>query len=175
MSLRMFLKYQLMLILSTLFLNGPALAQDYDGLELVQAAGRAKLDKHTVIDFAILKNSTGETRIAAFFSLSPGQARLYLDLASWNTWKEMVAKAASTDPPERERVPLGSVDGLRVGPSDVDLRLEVLGETRLGNRQLLLMVLSKGPKQFRHPISLDDAQQAELLERMQTVDTFMSP
>ncbi|MCA9793780.1 MAG: hypothetical protein KC910_18345 [Candidatus Eremiobacteraeota bacterium] len=175
MTLRMFLKYQLILVLSTLFLNGPALAEDYDGLELVQAAGRAKLEKDTRIDFAILKNSTGETRIAAFFSLSEGQARLYLDLASWRSWQEMVARAATTEPPERERVPLGTIDGLRVGPSDTNLRLEVLGETRLGNRQLLMMVLCKGPKQFRHPISLDDAQQTELLERMHTVDTFMAP
>ncbi len=170
------LDYHCFLLLSTFFfLLSPVAAQpeQYDGLELVQQAGRFKLDRHSIFHFAVVKNSANERRMALFIELPQGQARFYLDSTRWAQFRQWLEQSDSVQPPERGRVVLGEVQGLKVGNSLASLRLEVIGQTRLDNRRLMIVVRGRSPESVRQPLDLTQKQTEDSLTKLEMVNTIL--
>lgn len=161
-----------------MMLLAPALPaqDDYDGLELTQMVGKQKLERGPEIEWVLLQNRDRQPVVGMLIRHGQKEARLYLDLQRWQQFQQLLAEAEKpleeTGPGELYKV--GEVVGLEVRFKVTQLRVEVLGKTRLDDRNLLLTALTGASRRVRITMALSPGEREELKKRIDQVNTWLA-
>lgn len=137
-----------MRLLLCLLLTLTALAQDYDGLEVVQLLGRLDLPHEQSIDVLVVKNSGGYPVMLLDFHDMAGELRLYLNRPGWDQLARLqpAMQEGFEQVTAQDLNQVGPIKGYQIKSAPPSLRVTLLEQTPLVPRQLVLTVSRPGQR-----------------------------